>query len=184
MVNIVNIVGAGTLNIEIALEAVANAIEAHTVRYDPDSHPGLYLNFMTDSPTITLYRTGSYHITGATTSDELYDTHIQLLDTLEDLDITFDRDACLDEFSIRNIVCTAEYPGQLNLNALAIGLGLEHIEYEPEQFPGLVYRLEDPPAVILLFASGKLVITGTTTLDSAQTAYQAISEELDAYLES
>jgi hypothetical protein len=32
--------------------------------------------------------------------------------------------------------------------------------YEPEQFPGLIYRMDDPKAVILLFASGKLVCTG------------------------
>lgn len=41
--------------------------------------------------------------------------------------------------------------------AIAIGLDLEHIEYEPEQFPGLVYRLDDPQVVFLLFGSGKLV---------------------------
>ena len=32
--------------------------------------------------------------------------------------------------------------------------------YEPEQFPGLIYRMEDPKVVILIFASGKLVCTG------------------------
>jgi transcription initiation factor TFIID TATA-box-binding protein len=180
MVTVVNIVGSGTLNVELDLVAIENAIEANTTRYDPDTYPGLYLNFTTDSPTITLYRTGSYHISGATTSDELHITHTRLLDTIENLGIKIDRDACEDAFSIRNIVCTAEYPEHLNLNALAIGLGLEHTEYEPEQFPGLVYRLDNPPAVILLFSSGKLVITGTTSLDIANTAYQTLSEQLDA----
>ena len=48
----------------------------------------------------------------------------------------------------------------LNLNAVALGLGLENIEYEPEQFPGLVYRIKQPKIVVLIFCSGKLVITG------------------------
>ncbi len=48
----------------------------------------------------------------------------------------------------------------LNLNAVALGLGLENIEYEPEQFPGLVYRIKQPKVVVLIFSSGKLVITG------------------------
>ena len=47
----------------------------------------------------------------------------------------------------------------LNLNFLA--LELENTEYEPEQFPGLVYKLEEPPATFLLFSNGKLVCTGT-----------------------
>lgn len=182
MVTVVNIVGAGKLNTEIDLTTLTDTIDAHTARYDPDTHPGLYLNFTPDSPTITLYRTGSYHITGATTTDELHDTHTKLLDTLTDLGLPLDRHACLDAFSIRNIVCTAEYNTSLNLNALAIALGLEHTEYEPEQFPGLTYRLNDPPAVFLLFASGKLVITGINSLDTAQTAYENLSDQLDTYL--
>jgi len=48
----------------------------------------------------------------------------------------------------------------LNLANLAMSLGLKDIEYEPEQFPGLVYRLRDPNVVCLLFGSGKMVITG------------------------
>jgi transcription initiation factor TFIID TATA-box-binding protein len=47
----------------------------------------------------------------------------------------------------------------LNLNYLS--LELENTEYEPEQFPGLVYKLEEPPATFLLFSNGKLVCTGT-----------------------
>jgi len=46
------------------------------------------------------------------------------------------------------------------LNAVALGLGFENIEYEPEQFPGLVYRIKQPKVVVLIFGSGKLVITG------------------------
>jgi transcription initiation factor TFIID TATA-box-binding protein len=65
------------------------------------------------------------------------------------------------------------------LNAIAIGLGLEHIEYEPEQFPGLVYRLDDPDVVALLFGSGKLVITGGTQFDDAEEALLKIEDQLN-----
>ena len=47
----------------------------------------------------------------------------------------------------------------LNLNSLA--LELENTEYEPEQFPGLVYKLEGTRATFLLFSNGKIVCTGT-----------------------
>jgi len=65
------------------------------------------------------------------------------------------------------------------LNAIAIGLGLENIEYEPEQFPGLVYRVDDPDVVVLLFGSGKLVITGGSNVTDAEDALIKIEEQLD-----
>jgi transcription initiation factor TFIID TATA-box-binding protein len=52
-------------------------------------------------------------------------------------------------FSIQNYVCTGEIGTAQNLNALAIGLGLENTEYEPEQFPGLIYRPESHDCVVL-----------------------------------
>jgi transcription initiation factor TFIID TATA-box-binding protein len=64
------------------------------------------------------------------------------------------------------------------LNAIAIGLGLENIEYEPEQFPGLVYRISDPKVVVLLFGSGKLVVTGGRKPEDAANAVDQIVEEL------
>ena len=81
-------------------------------------------------------------------------------------------------------VCTvgsfANLHSALNLNAIAIGLGLENIEYEPEQFPGLVYRLSDPKVVILLFGSGKLVVTGGKKPEDMVNAVDRIVEELNS----
>jgi transcription initiation factor TFIID TATA-box-binding protein len=79
---------------------------------------------------------------------------------------------------VQNLVCTAELGGSLNLNALAIGLGLENTEYEPEQFPGLVYRPSEADSVILLFGSGRVVITGSPDLDSAEKDFQIVQSEV------
>jgi hypothetical protein len=54
----------------------------------------------------------------------------------------------------------------------------EKIEYEPEQFPGLVYRLDDPKVVVLLFGSGKLIITGGKLQDDARRAVLKIMSDL------
>jgi transcription initiation factor TFIID TATA-box-binding protein len=75
-------------------------------------------------------------------------------------------------------VSSADLGESLNLNAIAIGLGLESVEYEPEQFPGLVYRLDDPDVVALLFGSGKMVITGAKTRDEAETALEQVVSQL------
>ena len=74
---------------------------------------------------------------------------------------------------------SADLGRNLNLNAIAIGLGLENIEYEPEQFPGLVYRLDEPEVVALLFGSGKLVITGGKKPEDAEHAVDKIVSRLE-----
>jgi len=79
---------------------------------------------------------------------------------------------------IQNIVASADLGQELNLNAIAMSLDLENIEYEPEQFPGLVYRLSDPKVVVLLFGSGKLVITGGKRPEDAEIAVEKIKNEL------
>jgi transcription initiation factor TFIID TATA-box-binding protein len=53
----------------------------------------------------------------------------------------------------------------INLNKVVITLNLENIEYEPEQFPGLVYRIRDPKIVALLFSSGKIILTGGKNME-------------------
>lgn len=57
----------------------------------------------------------------------------------------------------------------LNLSALAVGLGLEVTEYEPEKFPGLVYRPRDHECVLLVFATGRVIITGAQGISEADT---------------
>ena len=51
---------------------------------------------------------------------------------------------------IQNIVAISDLEADLNLNEVAMGRGLENVEYEPEQFPGLVYRIEEPKVAMLL----------------------------------
>lgn len=75
------------------------------------------------------------------------------------------------EFPVQNVVCTDELPHPVNLKALAIGLGLEAVEYEPEQFPGLIYRPKAFSAVLLVFANGRVVITGAADVKTAKETF-------------
>ena len=59
-----------------------------------------------------------------------------------------------------------------------MGFNLDKIEYEPEQFPGLVYRLDNPKVVVLLFGSGKLIITGGKEPEDAKKAVIKILSDL------
>ena len=81
-------------------------------------------------------------------------------------------------YEVQNIVASADIGHPVNLTSVVISLGLDRVEYEPEVFPGLVYRLNDPKVVILLFGSGKLVCTGARKPQDVEVAVIKITEEL------
>jgi len=79
---------------------------------------------------------------------------------------------------VQNMVATSDLGAEFNMNEVAVGLGLENVEYEPEQFPGLVYRVEEPKAVILVFGSGKIVCVGARSTEDVSKAVEKVSGEL------
>lgn len=175
MVSVVNVVGAGDLGTELKLSSLRDDIDAYEVKYDEENYPGLYVQLTEGIPMVTLYRTGSYHISGAESEDALQETRELLLERLENLGIGLS-DA--NGFSVRNVVCVGNLKQSLNLNSIATQLGLENIEYEPEQFPGLVYRPDSFDVVFLLFASGKVVITGYPSVSVSSEAFSNLQEQI------
>jgi transcription initiation factor TFIID TATA-box-binding protein len=82
------------------------------------------------------------------------------------------------KITVQNIVASGSIKLNLNLNYLA--LQLENTEYEPEQFPGLVYKLVDPTATFLLFSNGKLVCTGTKNKQQLEDAMVQLNKNIKA----
>lgn len=176
---VVNTVGSGDLGIEVDLKELTVAIAE--VEYNPAKYPGAYVRLEGVRPLITVYRTGKYIITGSKSEEEVYSCRKRFLELLSDRGVL---DTPVDKwFSMQNYVCTGELDQVQNLNALAIGLGLEYTEYEPEQFPGLVFRPDDHPVVILIFASGKVVVTGAKDIKVAIEAFNSLKKDLDALAE-
>lgn len=181
-VSLVNAVGGGDLGIEVSLEELEKDLDIFLTRYKPESYPALYMQFEEDSPKVSLFRTGSYHIAGASSIEEVWDARADFFEALDSLGIpVYELD---DDFAIRNLICVATTELDLNLNALAIGLGLENVEYEPEQFPGLVYRSSEIIPVLLIFASGKIVMTGANNFESVSLAYEHIQNRLSQLMNS
>ncbi len=81
------------------------------------------------------------------------------------------------ELKIVNIVASASLGGRVELEESAYSLG--RTMYEPEQFPGLIYRMDEPKVVILLFASGKLVCTGAKKEEDVHEAVNKLHKKLE-----
>jgi transcription initiation factor TFIID TATA-box-binding protein len=180
MVEIANAVGSGDIGVELDIAEVEGDLPVPYTEYDPENYHGLYVRLVEDGPLITLYRTGKYIISGCSSFEELDETNRAFLRTLVELDII---DASLEvDFAVQNVVCTGDLQQPVNLNALSIGLGLEVVEYEPEQFPGLIYRPTDFPAVLLVFANGNVVITGATDVETAEEAFDHLQTKVEGLL--
>src|SRR3979409_980219 len=79
---------------------------------------------------------------------------------------------------IENVVASTSLGKELDLQAIALVLG--GAEYEPEQFPGLIYRLKEPKTAILLFRSGKVVCTGAKSLEHVKQAIEIVAKQIEA----
>ena len=78
---------------------------------------------------------------------------------------------------VENIVASTKIKADLNLEDIAFSL--ENAEYEPEQFPGLVYRISDPRVAFLLFSSGKIICTGAHSIDDIHRALNKFKKRLE-----
>lgn len=182
MVSIANVVGSGDLGSELDLTAVEEDLTVPYTEYDPSNYHGLYVRITEEGPLITIYKSGKYIISGCSDFGELQRTNSEFLEIISSLDVF--QDGLDAGFSVQNVVCTGDLRQNINLSALSVGLGLESTEYEPEQFPGLVYRPSEFPAVLLVFANGKVVITGAADIETADDAFEYLQSQVDTILEN
>ena len=109
------------------------------------------------------------------------DNHTKVIDVEGGIRAATDEEVEAEDPRIRGIregEPLATMPRRLNLNNLTFHLPFDKVEYEPEQFPGLIYRLDYPRVVCLIFGSGKMVITGARDKSEILEAVQFIQDEL------
>ncbi len=168
-----NVVASTSLAEELDLKSIALVLGE--AEYDPEQFPGLIYRIKEPKTAILLFRSGKVVCTGAK-SLESVKVAIELVSKrIASSGISIRKNP---EIEVQNIVATSDLGAQIDLNTVAITLGLTSVEYEPEQFPGLVYRLEDPKVVALMFGSGKVVCTGARTPADVERAVEKITSEL------
>lgn len=191
-VEIANIVASGKLDVELDLSAVAEDLEQvnewiESVEHSRRRGNRLLIYFKKGDALGILAPTGVYVINGVSSYEDVKEAREQLFSALAQLGIISDivpsPSEVEKEFEVQNMVLTADLEHELNLSALAIGIGLEWTEYEPEQFPGLVYRPENLICTILVFATGKLVIMGVKNIEEAKEGYNQAKERTQTILD-
>ena len=170
-----NIVASTSFADKLDLDVIAQSFE--DAEYEPEQFPGLVYRLKNPKTATLLFRSGKANCTGAKTIEDVKDYH---QNNRRKTGKNRRRNHKNPEIVIQNIVATSNLHGELNLSEVAISFGLENVEYEPEQFPGLVYRIREPKVVMLLFGSGKIVCAGARKIEDVSLAVEKLSKELSS----
>jgi len=174
-IRVENVVSSTALAKKLDLQSIA--LKVKDTDYDPERFPGLVYRLKEPKTAVLLFRSGKAVCTGAKDLEQSREAISKVCDTLSEHGIKVFPNPVVE---VQNMVASSDLGKEINLNALALAFGLEMVEYEPEQFPGLVYRIDSPKAVLLLFSSGKLVCTGCKTIKEIEEAIEHISADLKA----
>jgi len=178
--NVVNLVASTRLATTLDVVQLAIDLDLH---YEPEQFPGMVFRVTDPKVCVLVFRSGKVVATGAKSYADARTAFQRLHDELVKHNYNpwpFPEDS---EIITQNLVVTYDAGVPLQLPALAMTLPLDRTEYEPEQFPGLIYRISSPTAVCLIFSSGKCVITGTKSLEDAQIATEQVHDEIMAAVE-
>ncbi len=152
-INIVNVVASASLDQKINLLDIMKVFR--NVEYRPKQFPGLVFRLKRPKTATLIFGSGKMVCTGAKSEKMAHSAVKKVVRELKNNGIII---LSKPKIVIQNIVASANLHGKIDLETAADIM--DNVMYEPEQFPGLIYRMGVPKVVMLLFASGKLVCTG------------------------
>ncbi len=165
-IEIVNVVASASLDQKFNLLDIMKNFR--NVEYRPKQFPGLVFRIKRPKTAILIFSTGKMVCTGAKSEKLAKRAVNKVVRELKNGGIVI---LGKPKIVIVNMVASGNLHGKIDLEVAADIL--DNVMYEPEQFPGLIYRMRDPKTVLLLFASGKLVCTGAK---SEEMVYQSVAK--------
>ncbi len=167
-----NVVASVTFRGEIDLNEIAKVM-GDEVEYEPEEFPGLVFRLKKPKTATLIFSSGKMVCTGAKSEKEIYKAIQTIIDKLRSKGVILPPDP---EIRIQNVVASATLNAEVNLEKAAYLL--ENSMYEPEQFPGLIYRMDNPRVVLLIFSSGNMVCTGAKREEDVKRAVEKIYHRL------
>jgi transcription initiation factor TFIID TATA-box-binding protein len=173
-ISIENVVASADINQEIDLLSIMKAFR--NTEYSPKRFPGLVFRLKDPKTATLIFSTGKMVCTGAKSEKQAISTVKTVVNQLKKKGIiTLDQPT----IEIQNMVASANLKRSVDLETAADIL--ENVMYEPEQFPGLIYRMAEPKTVLLLFSSGKIVCTGGKSEKMVHESVNKLYETLEEY---
>lgn len=176
MAKLVNAVGGGELGVDLDLVSIAKRDDIVDIQYEPEIAPSLCFRFQKgkETPTVILYRTGSFSIAGAKNIQDLKTTYKKLLKYIEKLGLKPKE----EHFEVRYLVYKFDIGREIDLTELYNHFDSELVEYEPEQFPQLKYSPEQYGGVFMISRTGSMIYTGDNSSENAESAIDEVSKQI------
>lgn len=159
---------------EFDLEKLAKVLDGTS--YNPERFPGVVYKSEHPRASFLIFSSGKMNCVGASSLDDANQAIKNLTRKIRAAHIKVNAEP---KAKVQNIVASVDFGRKFDLEHIA--RRFENAEYEPEVFPGLVFRLEDPRAVMLLFVSGKGVCAGAKSLGDVKRAAQKVSKILQRH---
>lgn len=153
--SIVNLVASANLNATLDLYNLAITIP--NIEYEPEQFPGAILKLKEPKVSMLLFKNGKVICSGAASESEIETGIKKASKLIHEIQPSVKVLKKVD-YTVVNIVSTANLNMTLDLFSLA--MGLDNVEYEPEQFPGAILRIHEPKITLLLFKNGKVICAG------------------------
>ncbi len=173
-VKIQNVVASASLDQKINLLDIIKVFR--NVEYRPKQFPGLVFRLKRPKTATLIFGSGKMVCTGAKSEKEARSAVMKVVRELKANGIII---LGKPKIVIQNIVSSANLHGKIDIETAADIM--DNVMYEPEQFPGAIYRMTEPKVVLLVFASGKLVITGAKREEQVYEAVEKIRALLIDY---
>jgi len=167
------VIDLGTSGKKIDLNQIARKYS--DCEYNPERFPGLVMRAVEPKATILIFSTGKMVVTGLRAADEAGAVVANVIKKMEQAKVNIEAEPVI---TIQNIVASGDLHMSIDLNEASILM--ENVMYEPEVFPGLIYRMQEPKAVFLIFSTGRIVCTGAKTKEIVG---QAVEKLVDAVKE-
>ncbi len=142
------------------------------VEYNPERFPGLVMRIEKPRATILIFSTGKMVVTGLRQASEANKVVDKVVKNIKKAGIKVSN----PEITIQNIVASGDLHTNIDLNMAAIVM--EYAMYEPEVFPGLIYRMQDPKTVFLIFSTGRIVCTGAKKKEIVREAVLKLNKQV------
>ncbi len=172
VIRIQNIVASAALNQRISLGKIVEKFPF--AEYSPRVFPGLVFRLKKPKTATLIFETGKMVCTGAKSEKEAIQAVNKVTRELKSHGIPLEHKP---EITVQNIVASAELNGEIDLENVVYKL--KRVMYEPEQFPGAVFRMDDPKVVFLIFSAGKLVCVGAKREQDVYTAVNKLQQMLE-----
>ncbi|KAJ8763182.1 hypothetical protein K2173_025567 [Erythroxylum novogranatense] len=158
-----------TVNLDCKLDLKQIALQARNAEYNPKRFAAVIMRIREPKTTALIFASGKMVCTGAKSEQQSKLAARKYARIIQKLGFP----AKFKDFKIQNIVGSCDVKFPIRLEGLAYSHGA-FSSYEPELFPGLIYRMKQPKIVLLIFVSGKIVITGAKVRDETYTAFENI----------